>query len=61
MIALYREEAYVENTPDEGKLEVIVRKSRDGPIGTIMLNFDKNTVNVFDRINIQGAYTSEVS
>jgi len=61
MIALYREEAYVENTPEEGKLEVIVRKSRDGPTGTILLNFDKNTVNVFDRINIQGVYTSEVS
>jgi len=60
MIALYREEAYIENTPEEGKLEVIVRKSRDGPTGTIILNFDKNTVNIFDRINIQGVYTDEI-
>ena len=59
MVALYRDEVYVENSPDEGKLEFIVRKSRDGPTGTINLKFDKNTVNVYDSLAVSGSFVKE--
>lgn len=47
MAALYRDEVYVTNSPDEGKMEFIIRKQRNGPIGTVSLNFDAERVNVF--------------
>jgi len=46
MVGLYRDELYVNGSPDEGKLEFIIRKSRNGPTGTIRLNFHKETVNI---------------
>lgn len=61
MVALYREEVYVENSPEQGKLEFIVRKSRDGPTGTIYLKFDKETVNVYDSLSVSGTFASETS
>jgi replicative DNA helicase len=48
MVALYREEAYDENTDQQGVLEFIIRKARNGPTGTIRLKFDKTTVNIND-------------
>jgi replicative DNA helicase len=50
MAALYRDEVYVENSPDAGKMEFIIRKARNGPIGTIILNFNKETVNLYDAV-----------
>jgi replicative DNA helicase len=46
MVALYRDEMYNDGSPDSGKLEFIVRKSRNGPTGTIVLRFDPETVNI---------------
>ncbi len=46
MVALYRDEVYVPNSPDKGKCEFIIRKARNGPIGTVRLNFDGETVNL---------------
>ncbi|WP_242056694.1 MULTISPECIES: DnaB-like helicase C-terminal domain-containing protein [unclassified Nostoc] len=40
VIMLYREEMYNENTPDRGIAELIVRKQRNGPTGTVKLLFD---------------------
>jgi replicative DNA helicase len=34
VIAVYRDEYYDENSKDKGIAEVIVRKSRDGELGT---------------------------
>jgi replicative DNA helicase len=40
---LYREEVYNKDTPNKGVMEFIIRKQRNGPIGTIMLGFDADT------------------
>jgi replicative DNA helicase len=48
MVALYRDDVYVVNSPYANTLEFIIRKSRNGPIGTVSLNFNKETVNVYD-------------
>ncbi|BBD62765.1 replicative DNA helicase DnaB (plasmid) [Nostoc sp. HK-01] len=40
VIMLYREEMYNEDTPDRGIAELIVRKQRNGPTGTVKLLFD---------------------
>lgn len=46
MVALYRDEVYNPNSPDRGICEFIVRKARNGPVGTELLNFDGETVNL---------------
>lgn len=46
MVALYRDEVYDMNSPAEGVMEFIVRKSRNGPIGVAILDFDGETVNI---------------
>jgi replicative DNA helicase len=48
MVALYRDEVYTPNSPDIGKCEFIIRKARNGPIGTVRLNFDGETVNLLN-------------
>ncbi|RCJ19278.1 replicative DNA helicase [Nostoc minutum NIES-26] len=40
VIMLYREEMYNPDTPDRGIAELIVRKQRNGPTGTVKLLFD---------------------
>ncbi|MBD2498213.1 replicative DNA helicase [Nostoc sp. FACHB-280] len=40
VIMLYREELYNEDTPDRGIAELIIRKQRNGPTGTVKLLFD---------------------
>jgi replicative DNA helicase len=35
VLMLYRDEVYFEDSPDKGKAEIIVRKQRDGPLGTV--------------------------
>lgn len=49
MVALYSDEVYDRNSPNEGMLEFIIRKARNGPTGTRELDFDKSTVNIKDR------------
>lgn len=53
MAGLYRDEVYKMNSPDMGIMEFIIRKSRNGPIGTCKLNFDGETVHVYDENDIQ--------
>jgi len=44
MIAfLYRDELYNKNTPTPNTMEFIIRKQRNGPIGTIPLKFEADT------------------
>lgn len=40
VIMLYREEMYNPDTPDRGIAELVVRKQRNGPTGTVKLLFD---------------------
>lgn len=51
MAALYRDEVYETNSPDAGKLEFIIRKSRNGPIGRVDLDFDGSTVNITEGLD----------
>jgi replicative DNA helicase len=46
MVALYRDEMYIDNSPQQGKMEFLIRKSRNGPTGMLLLDFDKETVNI---------------
>jgi len=48
MASLYRDEVYTANSPLAGIMEFIIRKQRNGPIGTCHLKFDGETVNVSD-------------
>jgi replicative DNA helicase len=40
VLMLYRDEYYNENSPDRGIAEIIIRKNRNGPIGTTKLLFE---------------------
>jgi len=51
MVGLYRDELYRANSPDAGRIEFIIRKSRNGMPDTHHLNFDGNTVTIFDDEN----------
>lgn len=42
VLFIYRDEVYNPDSPDAGIAEVIVAKHRNGPIGTVKLQFDKN-------------------
>ncbi len=46
---LYRDVIYNDQTPDQTKMEYIIRKNRNGPIGTLTMSFDKNTTRVEGR------------
>jgi len=46
MVALYREKVYDNNPQSGDQMEFIFRKCRNGPIGTELLVFDDDTVNV---------------
>lgn len=49
MVALYREDMYIRNSPREGVMEFIIRKARNGPIGTIDLKFLNATADITGR------------
>jgi replicative DNA helicase len=46
VIGLYRDEYYNPETKDKNKLEFIVLKDRNGPVGTTQIGFDKVTTKV---------------
>lgn len=48
MVGLYRDEMYIDNSPAAGTLEFIIRKSRNGPTGSVLLKFNAETVNITD-------------
>jgi replicative DNA helicase len=54
MVALYREEAYVTNSPKAGTIEYIIRKARNGPIGSYDLRYDASTVTIYDESDLPG-------
>ena len=39
IVFIYRDEVYDEESPDKGTAEVLIRKQRNGPIGTVRLAF----------------------
>ena len=39
VMVIYRDEVYDKDSPDKGIAEIIIRKHREGPIGTVRLNF----------------------
>lgn len=49
MVALYRDDAYIKNSPREGIMEFIIRKARNGPTGTVDLRFSDKTADIVGR------------
>lgn len=43
---LYRDEYYNQNTKHPGVMEFIIRKHRNGPVGTLYFKFDKDTTRI---------------
>jgi replicative DNA helicase len=49
VIFLYRDEYYNTDSKDRGVIENIIRKNRNGPIGTVYMEFLPETVSVIDK------------
>ena len=45
---VYRDEYYNLQSEDTGKIEILIKKHRDGSLGFARLNFDKNTQKISD-------------
>lgn len=60
VLMLYRKEAYEENTTeeDQGMTEIYIRKHRNGPIGKVVLRFDKAQMRFYD-VDNQHVYHGE--
>ncbi len=48
VLFIYRDEVYDEDSPDQGIAELIVGKQRNGPIGTVKLQFDADHARFHD-------------
>lgn len=46
---LYRDEMYYKDSKYKGLTEFLIRKQRNGPIGSLMLSFDPNTTKMGDK------------
>lgn len=44
---IYRDDYYDAHSENKGKIEYIIRKNRNGPIGTLTFNFDANTTKIY--------------
>ena len=48
---LYRDYLYNPTADNEGIAEILVRKNRHGPIGDLMIGFEKNTMKFYSGVN----------
>ena len=55
---IFRKIVYSKDPEDEGKAELIISKQRNGPIGSVNLNFQKNIARFFELA--YGEYQNEV-
>ena len=44
VLMIYRQEVYTQDPEDGGKAEVLIRKQRNGPLGTVHLQFDASSI-----------------
>lgn len=51
VVACYRDEYYKKDKSNEGKFEFIIRKQREGPIGTLNFRFDSITNRISEDVN----------
>ncbi len=48
VLGLYREEVYKINSPHAGKMEFLLLKQRNGPLGTHIMDFNGSTLQIID-------------
>lgn len=44
VLMIYWQEVYTQDPEDGGKAEVLIRKQRNGPLGTVRLQFDASGI-----------------
>jgi len=47
VLFIYRDEVYNENTDFPHTAEILIKKNRNGKLGSIQLHFDENHINFY--------------